>query len=409
MTRLSPPRNEKSTCIGTELLTGLESVTPIDLDEFDHLTVSPWRSPPKESPSTNSLRPRAPETTDPEAGALLAPLEKVFGPHVKDVAVAADGNLALFNTMNWGDNLYALDLESGKVRWQRRIGQHFAFGPEAFGRDFAVQGFDFASAEGYHLYVLDVLGRAKRRFALYGLPKRAVFWSIGFKLLDRINHFTSAADGSWVAAAGDLGLAVWDREGKLLWSQDWWKTTRQRVALIAPNVDSLIVLKGINASAYRIADGQLLWEIALAKTGTLIEGAASGDGRTLAIRADSDGGKVFIVRDGKWINTLVTPAVALAWAPDGNNLCGPVTTGHQLKWYEATGGLKWTFTGDDVLRNPRVSLWPGRAGCGRRCWQLVLGATCGQTSARLNTLSMQSPGCSTCLLAACIMRLTTFR
>ena len=42
---------------------------------------------------------------------------------------------------------------------------------------------------------------------------------------DRMNHFAAAPDGSWVASYGDLGLAVWDRAGKLLWQQDDWKRT----------------------------------------------------------------------------------------------------------------------------------------------------------------------------------------
>ena len=38
-----------------------------------------------------------------------AATESQFGPHLKDIALCADGTLALLNAMNWGDNLYALE------------------------------------------------------------------------------------------------------------------------------------------------------------------------------------------------------------------------------------------------------------------------------------------------------------
>jgi outer membrane protein assembly factor BamB len=282
-----------------------------------------------------------------------APVDKAFGPHLRDLAISADGKQAVVNAMNWGENLYGLDLETGKVLWRQRLGHHFPYSPEALARGFAVQGFDCNTAEGYHLYLLGPDGKAQRRFALYGLPKRATSWAAGGQLLDRINNFAVGPDGSWVASAGDLGLAVWDRAGKLLWSQDWWATTRKRTPLLAQDSATLVVLDGTTASAYKAADGRCLWQLNLASTGVLQEAVVSADRKTLAVRADSEGGRIFIVRAGKHVNTLTTAADALALSPDGSNLA--VTTGRQLKWYATDGGLQWSFNGDDVLRGPRIS------------------------------------------------------
>ncbi len=80
---------------------------------------------------------------------------KRFGPHLKDVAIDVQGDLAVSNAMNWDENLYALDLTSGAVRWRQRLGNHFAYAPQTTAQGFAVEAFDRTTAEGYHLYLLD--------------------------------------------------------------------------------------------------------------------------------------------------------------------------------------------------------------------------------------------------------------
>jgi outer membrane protein assembly factor BamB len=292
----------------------------------------------------------------------VSPEDGHFGPHIKDIAISPYGRMVLLNAFNWDDNLYALDTISGKVRWQKRVGHQFASGPQGFHNGFAVQGFDLHSAEGYHLYLLNYKGEVERRFALYGLPKRATTWAAGAQLSDRINHFAVPPYPSWVASAGDLGLAVWDRKGKLLWSLDWWKTTRKRVALVALGNDTLVTLDGMKATAYHVGTGLPLWEITLAGSGSLLGGVAGQDRRTIALRADCQGGRVFVVREGKLIGTLPTAADDVALSNDGESVV--VTTGHQLKWYAADGSLLWTFTGDDVLRNPCLSFRGGRVAVG---------------------------------------------
>jgi hypothetical protein len=144
-----------------------------------------------------------------------------FGPHIRDFVVTADGSLAVANTMNWDHNLYAIDTKTGELRWRERVGHYFAFAPHALADGVAVQGYDLKSAEGYHLYLVDKEGKPERRFALYGLPRRLPHRFLpGIDLGDRINSFASSPQGEWVASAGDLGLAVWSREGNLLWSRD---------------------------------------------------------------------------------------------------------------------------------------------------------------------------------------------
>ncbi|MFD0386380.1 hypothetical protein ACFQ2B_39980 [Streptomyces stramineus] len=135
-------------------------------------------------------------------GPLPTASADAFGPHVRDIAVSSGGRTALLNTFAWDHNLYVLDLATGRVDRRRRIGHFFAFAPTAWSRGFAAQGFDMHSAEGYHLYLLAEDGTVRRRFALFGLPKKATDWAraeVGFD--NALNSFAVAPDGSWVAAA----------------------------------------------------------------------------------------------------------------------------------------------------------------------------------------------------------------
>src|SRR5262249_8466344 len=109
----------------------------------------------------------------PLPGPKARPVEDLFGPHLRSVAVSADGKTAVINAFNWDHNLYAVDLETGETAWRQKVGHGFAFDPVPAGRGFAVQGFDTSTGEGYHLYQLGQDGTPQRRFALFGLPKRA--------------------------------------------------------------------------------------------------------------------------------------------------------------------------------------------------------------------------------------------
>jgi len=283
------------------------------------------------------------------------PAEELFGPHIRDVSVSDDGKTALLTAFNWDHNLYAIDLDTGEGRWRSRIGHAFAFDSKSHVGGFTAQGFDVTSAEGYHLYLLGTDGKVDRRFALFGLPKRGTSWAASEHIQDSgINSFAVPHGGSWFASAGDLGLAVWDRAGQLLWTDDWWKTQRKRVRLRALGESALVVLDHGKVHLRNAPDGRPLWSLNVADTGALRGGEASVDGQTLVVYADALGGRFFVIRDGQVANTIPAAADQFALSVDGSFLVA--VDGRQLKAFDTAGGLLWTFTGDDTLRSPRISL-----------------------------------------------------
>lgn len=313
-----------------------------------------------------------PDTTDRSAHTskdLVAP-EGTFGPHVRDLVVSGDGKLAVASAMNWDHNLYALDVATGELRWRQRAGHYFAFSPQSLAAGVAVQGYDLKSAEGYHLYLADADGKLQRRFALYGLPRRLPHRFLpGTFLTDHINNFAVPGEGSWVACAGDLGLAVWSPDGKLLWSQDWWRTERHTATLAALGGDTLLAVEAMTATAYAARTGERRWQVRLASQGEAVRVSVSADGTTCAIEGS---GRVHVVRDGKVLATLFgeasarglrhvtmsSPGAALnitgvALSADGSLVA--VTAGNLLKLYSVRDGLRWLLSAGDTLHTPRFS------------------------------------------------------
>jgi outer membrane protein assembly factor BamB len=333
----------------TELLTGKTVHVPLTVEvPLAPAPLGPVASAPVAAPKRGNIG--APGK-DPARS--LAPAEGGFGPHVRDLTLTNNGSLAVLNTMNWDHNLYAVDVDTGKVRWRQRFGHYFAFAPEALQSGFAVQGFDFQSAQGYHLYLADSDGRPERRFALYGLPGRLPHRFVPALVRDRINNFAVPEDGRWVASAGDLGLAVWARDGRLLWSQDWWKTQRHTATLAALGPDTLLVVEGTRATGYAADSGKQLWQLNLASTGEVRTARATRDGRTCALLATTDGGRIFVLRDGKLLQTLPTGGNALELSADGSRIA--VVMANQLKLYALDRGLEWILPGDDTLHFPRFA------------------------------------------------------
>lgn len=288
------------------------------------------------------------------AKATEPPAEERFGPHIRDVAVSSDGQTALLTAFNWDHNLYGVDLNTGDTRWRNRIGHAFAFDSAAQARGFTAQGYDVTSAEGYHLYLVGNDGQVERRFALFGLPKRGTSWAAAETIQDAgINSFASAPNGTWFASAGDLGVAVWDRAGKLLWADDWWKTARKRVRLLPLGNQALVVLDQGTAHVRNIQDGSSFASIPVADTGSLRGGAASDDAQTLVLHSDTLGGRFFVIRDKRIVNEIPAAADQFALAADGSFLVA--VDGRQLKTFDVAGGLLWTYTGNDTLRQPQVS------------------------------------------------------
>ena len=264
--------------------------------------------------------------------------------------------------MNWDDNLLGVDVKTGAVRWRQRLGHYFAFAPQALTQGFAAQGFDFDSAEGYHLYVGGMDGEPRRRFALYGLPQRLPHRFVPALVNDRINNFAVPADGNWVASAGDLGLAVWDRAGQLLWSQDWWKTRRHTAVLLAARRRRRSwSIEGMKANAFGSDDRQ---PKALGnRAGGSHRRSAAGRGRNRRQDVLCAGHERGRPKDHlKCAMARLTHALPVA--EGGRSLA--VVTGRrracraggrqiELKLVSLADGLQWILPADDTLHSPRFS------------------------------------------------------
>lgn len=346
----------------TELLSGKTARLPVSMTSATAPVVLVGETQTVPSPAAVAMVGKANSTS-------TTPADDAFGPHLRDIVVSADGSQVFMNAMNWDNNLYSVDTATGKVRWQQRLGHYFTFAPQALTAGLAVQGFDFNSPESYHLYLVGNDGKAERRFALYGLSRRCPHRFVPGLLNDHMNNFAAAADGSWVASAGDLGLAVWSRDGKLRWSQDWWKSNRSaarltgtenwgNAKLVTPmigalNAQTLLVCDGAVATAYDAASGKQRWQLTLAASGDVRKIICTPDGSVCALLASTEGGRVFVLRDGKLVQAIPTAADDAALSSTGANLA--VTTGNLVKCYTVGQGLLWSFAGDDQMHFPRFA------------------------------------------------------
>ncbi|MDQ1022736.1 hypothetical protein QF035_000318 [Streptomyces umbrinus] len=211
------------------------------------------------------------------------------------------------------------------------------------------------SPERYHLYLLNADGSPGRRFALFGLAKKATDWTKGEWGHDYgLSNFAAAPGGSWIATSGDLGLALWDNQGTAArekWAHEWWKTGERTPLRLLALDDTLITFAANTITGLAAADGSTLWSIG--GEGGFGGGVVSGDRRTAVIWSDADGGRVYVIRGGALVNTIPTAAGEVSVSADGSFLA--VTFRNQLKAYDPARGLLWTYTGDDLLRRPRVS------------------------------------------------------
>ena len=278
---------------------------------------------------------------------------KPFAARLRDVVVSGDQQTGLVTAAGWDRNAFFVDINTGAVRKQSRIGHHFAYEPQSTSGGFSVQGYDLNSAEGYHLHLLDSQLQSQRRFALYGLSKRGTNWAVARQVQEAINNFAVSPDGAWVASAGDLGLAVWSRGGEKLWSEDWWRDSRQRRKLFPVDSQTLLTLNGFVVTAHDVRSGEKLWSHQLGETGELTKALASRDGRVIALISTDRGGRIFVLRDGKPGHSLPTSADDATLSADGRFIA--VTQGAELRLFDTSSGLVWSVEADDVLRSPRFS------------------------------------------------------
>ena len=203
----------------TELFTGTSSAQTISYSTAAQAAL------PLQGQAGTTLNTPVPATlaTNGNTADPTAPIvQNTFGPHIRDLAVSSDGTQVLCSAFNWDSNLYAVNLSTGAVNWQQRAGMYFTFAPQTTTAGFAVQGFNFGTAEGYGMYLVNPSGTLNRCFNSYGIARRDLGWLLSTPAeSDAQNNFTAAPDGSWVATAGNLGLAVWNSSGTLLWKQDW--------------------------------------------------------------------------------------------------------------------------------------------------------------------------------------------
>ncbi|MEZ0115013.1 hypothetical protein ABH920_009048 [Catenulispora sp. EB89] len=274
-------------------------------------------------------------------GADWRPAAQRLGAHISGIALTADGASAVLSAANWDGNLFAVDLATGAQRWQTRVGHQFSFLPRALPQGIAVVGADLTAPAEFGLHLVDPgSGAVQRRFDLYGTTPRW-FDRTGTVLTDgRPPAFATAPDGSWIASAGNLGLAVWSADGTPRWSQAWWPQDlhtahpgRAGTAVLAAlDAKTLLVVDGLVASAYNVAPGSTapaapLAQLDLSTALTTGNGKATGvavspDGTGVAVAMSNDDGRVLILDTvSRGLQAvLTTRADELAWLPDGSGL-----------------------------------------------------------------------------------------
>lgn len=290
-----------------------------------------------------------------------------FGLHFRDLALTGDGSLAVVNVFSWNDNIYGIDTQTGSTKWHNRIGDFYAFGPMSAASGALVQGFDFNSAEGYHLYSVDAAGQPQRRFALYGIARRSIQRFVAGMHYDDMNQFTAPKSGAWVATSGDLGLAVWSADGTLRWEQDWWKTNRNAprfnntqhfsdviltsTKIAAVGDDTLLVSDGPTLADYAATDGAERWKLTLGANGAAHKILVSPDNSTFAVLTNAEGGRVYVVQDAKLVQSIPTMADDGDISPDNQHLL--LVNNFDMRCFSIGNGLLWQLAGDDNFRNPR--------------------------------------------------------
>jgi hypothetical protein len=124
-----------------------------------------------------------------------------------------------------------------------------------------------------------------------------------------------------VAASGDLAIATWDiATGATLWSQEWFKTTRQYLFITPMGADTLIIFdpNSLNVTAVTGKTSAMLWTLHPTLSGTLLGATASSDGSTLAVWGTT--GLFVISSNGTLLHTIGLVASEVSLSPDGSAL-----------------------------------------------------------------------------------------
>src|SRR5262249_48758898 len=85
--------------------------------------------------------------------------------------------------------------------------------------------------------------------------------------------------------------------------------------------------------------------------------------------------RIFVIRGGKAVNVFPAACDDFSLSPDGRWLV--VLNDETLKLFDVAGGLRWTFTADEVLRTPRFDRASNRLAVGSELGTLYAFDTAG--------------------------------
>ena len=262
------------------------------------------------------------------AAPAVPPPENSFGQHFKAAVTSRDGKTIVLNALNIDENLFGIDAATGAVKWRNRVGHYWAYSPTTVdGKTFTAQGFDLLSSEGMQIYTgIDAdSGKPARRFSLPAYPDRACMWAFAFLLEEAYHHAFASGDG-WVAAAGDMALAVWSDSGTLLWTDNWSHEKREYIDLVAMGPDVLVVANPseLNVTGYSAKTGKQQWSVQPTLSGKLLGATASLDGSTLVVFGTTG---TFVIRGGALVHTIGVVPDFVSVSDDGSRECRPEAAG----------------------------------------------------------------------------------
>ncbi|MCM8785432.1 MAG: WD40 repeat domain-containing protein [Candidatus Omnitrophica bacterium] len=272
-----------------------------------------------------------------------------FGPKINNFTFNLEKSKILVTTTNWDKNLYCLDLNNGKILWNKKIGHHFAVSPKNFGENFIVEGFDYYSSEGYHLYLLEQnKGEIIKKFAFYGIPQRLCHRFVPGIIRDSFDQWDIDEKGQYIALSGNFGIVVWDKEENLVWRKDWWQDGRYE-GYLSFNGEFLIVGERNKLYSVDIKNKKVVWEKELIPSGLIKEIKSNKDIITVYSETDK-GGIIFVFnKRGDMITKFYSDIEEIIISPDNIWIAG--VKDNQLKLFKLSEGFKRSFSGDEILEN----------------------------------------------------------
>ncbi|MCD6408024.1 PQQ-binding-like beta-propeller repeat protein [bacterium] len=289
----------------------------------------------KVSKETRLIPPRIREG---EPSNLLEDTTKIWGGRLTTVKVA--GDTVAVGAAEWGNNLFLLDDENGKLRVCRKAGRFYVdkLWISKDGEKIGAEAIYPEDVNGY-LELYDKNGNPIARFARDGINslENRVYTSNARR--KDIFDFAISPDGNLVYSSSNLGLSAIRDDGKIIWRHDYRRYyTNLEILLnkwagridLTPDGKYLGValthelcggsIKYDGFSRVRKVDaltGQILWE-KIIQNPNILDIKISPDGKSIAI-LDSYYGLV-ILRDGKIIKKRAGKFKRICWSKDSKKL-----------------------------------------------------------------------------------------